>query len=215
MNTNTKVTRVLCFGDSNTWGRSGSNANRYPANQRWTGLLQENLGDAYEILEEGLRSRTTDIDDPDPNFPNRNGLEYLRPCLESQYPTDIVILWLGTNDLKTKFNKTAQDISNSIEKLVKTILDVGRTQKNEIPKIVIISPPIIKEEALKERSQFSGSGEASKQLAPLYENVSKEYGTAFLDLAQHVEPGNADGVHLELESHAVVAEKIAEVLKVL
>lgn len=213
MNTNASVTRILCFGDSNTWGRSGSNASRYPANQRWTGLLQKKLGDAYEILEEGLCSRTTDIDDPDPNFPNRNGLEYLRPCLESQYPTDIVILWLGTNDLKTKFKRTAQDISNSISKLVRTIQEVGHTQNNKVPKIIVISPPLIKQEALKKGSQFSGSGEVSKQLASMLEHVSKDCGTAFLDLTKHVDPGEADGVHLELESHPIVAEKFAEIIR--
>lgn len=212
MRTDTNITRVLCFGDSNTWGRSGSSKDRYLANQRWAGLLQEKLGTEYEILEEGLRSRTTDLDDDDPNFPNRNGKEYLRPCLESQYPTDIVVLWLGTNDLKTKYNRTPGQIAQALSELVEMILLVGRTSENTKPGIVLVSPPIVKEEALKPGSQFEGAGEKSKKLPSLIREIATQHGCSFVDLAEYVEPGDADGVHLELESHPKVAEILFEAI---
>lgn len=51
--------RIICYGDSNTWGYiSGSNHIRYSKTKRWTGVLQTLLGDKYEIIEEGLNSRT-------------------------------------------------------------------------------------------------------------------------------------------------------------
>ena len=64
MNINPTSKRILCFGDSNTWGYVPATGKRYPVGVRWTSLLQEKLGDGYEIIEEGLNSRTTDIDDP-------------------------------------------------------------------------------------------------------------------------------------------------------
>ena len=75
MNTNPRLTRILCYGDSNTWGKAPDlqNLHRYTAQERWTGLLQAKLGDQYEVLEEGLNSRTTDLDDLDPAKPGRNG----------------------------------------------------------------------------------------------------------------------------------------------
>ncbi len=212
MKTNTNITRVLCFGDSNTWGRGGTRKSRYLANQRWTGLLQEKLGAEYEILEEGLRSRTTDLDDDDPNFPNRNGKEYLRPCLESQLPTDIVVLWLGTNDLKSKYHRTPEQIAQALSELVEMIYRIGQTSKGTKPGVILVSPPIMKEKALKIGSQFVGAGEKSKKLSPLIRNVATQYSCTFVDLAQHVESGDADGVHLELESHSKVAEVLFEAI---
>jgi lysophospholipase L1-like esterase len=212
MKTDVNVIRVLCFGDSNTWGRSGSSRDRYLANQRWTGLLQEKLGSGYEILEEGLRSRTTDLDDDDPQFPNRDGKEYLRPSLESQYPTDIVVLWLGTNDLKSKYNRTPEQIAQALSGLVEMILDVGKTSQNITPSIILVSPPIVKEEVLKVGSQFEGAGEKSKKLPSLIREVATQQGCTFVDLAEYVEPGDADGVHLELESHPKVAAILFEAI---
>src|SRR5258708_3847860 len=188
MNTDTRAIRILCYGDSNTWGRSGENTTRYPVNVRWTGILQEKLGYGFEVIEEGLRSRTTNLDDDDPQFPGRNGLTYLRPCLESQHPLDLVVLWLGTNDLKVKFNRNSTEVAAALEELVSEIKDA---------KILLISPPIVKEHVLKPKSQFVGAGEKSRQLAILIEKLAQKTGCLFLDIALLVEPGDFDGVHLE------------------
>jgi lysophospholipase L1-like esterase len=213
MNVNKNAIRILCYGDSNTWGRSGQDTRRYPVDVRWTGLLQEKLGSSFEIIEEGLRSRTTDLDDDDPQFPGRNGLTYLRPCLESHNPLDIVVLWLGTNDLKSKFHRSAEDITKALEILIEEIKLIARSDDGRTAKILLISPPIIKEEVLKTTSQFAGAGNKSKEFSSLIKKLSEKSDCAFLDLAEHVEPGDFDGVHLEAEAHVVVAEKIHEGIK--
>ena len=97
MNTGPNAIKVLCYGDSNTWGRDPHGKGiRYPVNVRWTGLLQSKLGHDYDIIEEGLGGRTTVIDDP--KREGRNGKTYLRPCLETHSPIDVITLMLGTND---------------------------------------------------------------------------------------------------------------------
>src|SRR6478672_7408743 len=113
MTTNPDAKRILCFGDSNTWGRIPHVPGRYPVNVRWTGRLQKLLGDNFEIIEEGLGSRTTDL-----NYakkPGRNGRAYLTPCLDSHNPLDVVVIMLGTNDAKIEFNRNAQDIALAVE----------------------------------------------------------------------------------------------------
>ena len=62
MNTNPNAINILCFGDSNTYGQKPDKTGRYEANVRWTGVLQQLLGDGYYVIEEGLGSRTTDAD---------------------------------------------------------------------------------------------------------------------------------------------------------
>ena len=45
--------RILCYGDSNTWGYiSDSDHQRHSKTERWTGVLQNMLGDNFEIIEE-------------------------------------------------------------------------------------------------------------------------------------------------------------------
>ena len=50
--------RILCFGDSNTWGYNAEDESRFEKGVRWTSLLQEALGEEYDIIEEVLRGRT-------------------------------------------------------------------------------------------------------------------------------------------------------------
>jgi lysophospholipase L1-like esterase len=210
MNTNPSAIRILCFGDSNTWGRSGASVDRYPANIRWTGLLQQKLGDNYEIIEEGVRSRTTNLDDDDPNFPGRNGLTYLRPCLASHQPLDIVILWLGTNDLKEKFNRSAIEVANALAELITFIKNMSNTRQGTPSKIIVVSPPLVKEGVLKPKTTFGGAGEKAKMLAGLYRQLAEKEGCSFVDLSQEVVPGEFDGVHLEPDEHPRVADILYE-----
>ena len=116
MNTLPATIKVLCYGDSNTHGQKPDKSGRYPSNERWTGLLQDALGDSYYVIEEGLGSRTTDLDYNKKS--GRNGRTYLMPCLSSHGPLDIVIIMLGSNDLKTEYGRNAPDIANALQGLI-------------------------------------------------------------------------------------------------
>src|SRR5688572_13370016 len=105
---------ILCFGDSNTWGYVPGTGKRYPRSERWPGVLQETLGNEFLIIEEGLNARTTTMDDPIRGGAIKNGLTYLRPCLESHAPIDLVLLLLGTNDLKHRFGLSAYDVAANV-----------------------------------------------------------------------------------------------------
>lgn len=210
MNPNPDAKRILCYGDSNTWGRSGQSVTRYPSNIRWTGLLQKKLGNSYEIIEEGLRSRTTDFEDDDPEFPGRNGLTYLRPCLESHNPLDLVILWLGTNDLKSRFNRTPFDVGVGLRKNLELIQAIAKDVQGNQSQILLISPPVVIETHLGSGTQFTGAQAKSQELGRVYERIARDFGCAFVDLASIVQPGKFDGVHLEPESHPIVADRMFE-----
>src|SRR5262245_18689824 len=103
---------VLCYGDSNTHGTPPmsdmADQGRYPADQRWTGVLRRELGAGWTMIEEGLPGRTTVHDDPIEGV-HKNGRRYLLPCLESHRPLDAIVLMLGTNDLKARFSLPAED----------------------------------------------------------------------------------------------------------
>ena len=210
MNINENTIRVLVFGDSNTWGQiPGKNkAERYNENQRWTGILQKLLGNKYEIIEEGLNGRSTNIDSP--NKDGKNGAEYLYPCIESQSPIDIVILALGKNDLKAKYNRTPEDIAGGIKECIEIINKEGRNKTGKTPQILLVSPGIIEEvERIrfgKVEIDFLGGKNKSKVLPMLYKEISEIYKINFLDLSDKVKASRLDGVHLEAEEHRKMAE---------
>ena len=89
---------ILCYGDSNTWGFTPTTGARYPYAVRWPGVLGALLGSGCRITENGVNGRTTVFNDPD--FPCRNGKTGLGYALCAGKPFDLVILMLGTNDLK-------------------------------------------------------------------------------------------------------------------
>ncbi len=103
---------ILCYGDSNMWGYNPANGERYPIHLTWPSLLSARLGENFHVVTEGLPGRTTTCDDP--LEPHRNGLTCLTPCLMSHRPLDLVIVMLGTNNLKARFHQSAADISGSM-----------------------------------------------------------------------------------------------------
>ncbi|MDI9594228.1 MAG: SGNH/GDSL hydrolase family protein, partial [Atribacterota bacterium] len=136
---NIEVKEILCFGDSLTWGWNPVDRGRYPFEKRWTGVLQKELGKDYRIIEEGLNGRTTIWDDPIEG--EKNGKKYLIPCLESHLPLDLVIIMLGTNDLKLRFNKSAFDIAAAADSLIQLVQKSRAGRDSQSPKALLVSPP--------------------------------------------------------------------------
>lgn len=207
--------RILCYGDSNTWGHIPLTGERYSKDIRWTGVLQKMLGDGYIVIEDGLQGRTTDLDDPRPERPGKNGKDSLMPSLQSNNPLDIVVLMLGTNDLKTVFDRTTDEIAESVKGLIEII------KRSSIPNVLIetivilLSPPLVDESKKDISEKYFGAGIKSKELAQKYEKAAQEFGCGFLDVAQYGSVG-ADGVHLDADSHKVIGAAIAEkIVKIL
>ena len=200
---------VLCYGDSNTYGYVPETGMRYPKNVRYPGRLQELLGDGYHVIEEGCNGRTTIHDDPIDGW--KNGLDYLRPCLNSHKPIDIVTLMLGSNDLKERFHLTAKEISDGVSVLLDVITSFTLEKQGFIPRIVLISPPRIGQGI--KASPFYGAFdenaiERSKEFPVFYKAVAEKYGCIFLDAAEYVEPSAFDSLHLTAEGHEILAQKL-------
>lgn len=199
---------ILCFGDSNTWGYSPSLARRYDESERWTMLLQSQLTNDYRIIEEGLNSRTTVFEDP--FEAGKNGLDYLLPCLGSHHP-DLVIIMLGTNDLKSRFGVTASDISKGAARLVEVVKNFNPGFMNQTPEILLISPAHVLE--LKNGKEgWEGAQAKSKQLGHYYELRAKELGCHFLDAAKIIHPCEKEGIHWQVEQHQKLAAKLSKLL---
>ena len=213
---------ILCYGDSNTHGTLPidfdpletpfiSTRYRLPREKRWTGILQRELGSGYYVIEEGLNGRTTVWDDPVEGV-HKNGLKYLVPCLESHAPIDLVLLMLGTNDLKTRFSVLAFDIAFSAGVLVKTIQQNGFGPDGKNPKVLLMCPPPLgKMSYLSEL--FTEGVKTSLELAKHYKKIAKLYGCDFLDVAEIIRPGDIDGIHYEEKEVEKLGLALVKVVK--
>lgn len=207
--------RILCYGDSNTWGFIPISAKRYPAHVRWTGKLQALLGEEYQILEAGLSGRTTVWDDALAEY--HNGKKMLLATLDSQSPIDAVILMLGTNDLKPRLCLNALEVSAGVEQLVQ-IIRAFRSEEQTAPiDIILICPPSIRESVDDTPSQWFFSAQhsaaVSQQLPPFYQDVAKRYGCAFVLADEICEVSKEDEIHFTAEGHARFAEGLAPVVR--
>lgn len=203
---------VVCFGDSNTWGYDPVTHGRFPADQRWTGVLQATLGDGYRVIEEGLNGRTTTVDDP--IYPHRNALHYLPPCLESHAPLDLVTIMLGTNDLKRRFNRSASDIAESAGILADLARRALVGPDGLPPRVLLIAPPPVTR--LTELAEmFEGAEEKSARFGSFYARRAERYGVAYLDAGTVVRCSDIDGIHLDAAEHATLGCAIADIVPVL
>ncbi|MCY1713824.1 SGNH/GDSL hydrolase family protein [Caproiciproducens galactitolivorans] len=200
---------VLCYGDSNTYGLTPGMTGRYPRDVRWTGVLQKLLGSEWYVIEEGLGGRTTVWDDPIEEF--KNGKTYLLPCLDSHKPLDVVVIMLGTNDLKRRFSLPVCDIAYGMENLVKTILKSDAGVGGAAPQVLLVAPVPIQDIGKGDWRMMFGDGiENSFLLAEEYQRAARRNGIFFLNPGQTVEVGREDGMHYTPQGHRRMAEILAE-----
>ncbi|UEM07665.1 SGNH/GDSL hydrolase family protein (plasmid) [Skermanella rosea] len=218
--------RIMVYGDSNTWGyvpvESGPTT-RYPEDVRWPGVLQAALGPDYEIIDEGLSARTTDV--PDPTLPHISGAgldgsAYLPAAIATHLPLDLVVIMLGTNDVKKMFNRSPLRIALGVGKLADIVTQTkgGVGTSYPAPKVLILCPPPLGTVAPPERAErFAGGVEKSKALPAHYEAIAKAAGADFLDVGKLTATDGVDGIHLSATAHKAigngVAEKVRTILK--
>lgn len=211
--------RILCYGDSNTYGYDPLSGARYGEDVRWPTRLLFDLGPGYAVVEEGFNGRTTVYDDPAEGG-YKSGLGYLPPCLMSHNPLWAVAIMLGTNDLKQRFHLNAYTIAYCATQLVRCARQYALGPDGAPARVLLIAPPQVGDwvsDTLMAPVFGPEAAEISRGLAREYERFARLLHCDFLDAARHVQPSRADGVHLSAEGHralaAAVAAKIREMIK--
>jgi lysophospholipase L1-like esterase len=198
---------VLCYGDSNTWGYDPATRTRYLPHVRWTGVLADRLGADYRVVEEGLNGRTTRWDDP--IEADRNGLSYLRPCIESHKPLDLVVIMLGTNDLKRRFNLSAADIAQSAAELAELAWRFAQAPDESHASVLLVAPPAVS--TLTDLDQmFEGAREKSRQFSHYYRLSAGRRHLPFFDAGSVIVSSEKDGIHFDADEHRKLGEALAD-----
>jgi lysophospholipase L1-like esterase len=204
---------VVCFGDSLTWGfdpRGGPAFRRYGSAERWTRRLGVELGGGYHVVEAGLNGRTTVFDDP--VLGGMSGLADLANALKSQMPVDLLILMLGSNDVKPRFNVNGDEIARCLGRLLHLAATSGCGPEGRAPHVlVLVPPPIVDVAGRWLEAMYAGawSRTQSRRLAQTYPPVAAQFGAACFDLSDVVEPCRTDGVHFDPDMLQPLAEALA------
>ena len=209
MNTNVSTERIMIFGDSLSWGyQPGTKHLRFDAQTRWPGRLQMLLGDSYEIIEENLNSRGIENGDPRPGKEGRKALDYIEAALDSHDPLDKVIVLLGTNELKNEMSMSAEQVGDSMEKLLTLIKTRPSQFRGTRPDVLLMSPPIINEdtEYCRNGNKYLGASEKSKELESVYQRLATKLGIGFIALSS-IDTG-IDGIHIDAIQHEKVANLV-------
>lgn len=206
--------RILCFGDSNTWGFDAQSGDRFPRTLRWTGRLQAALGEDVVVIEEGLNGRTAVCEDPLKE--GLKGLDYFMPCLQSHKPLDLVIIMLGTNDCKARFSLNEEHMALGILRLAMKSKNSAAGPKGSDPAVLLVTPPPILpgyESTPTLMTLGAGAREKTLNLPARLEPYARMNGFSFLESGKTVAMGKADNMHLDEKGHADMARTMEEAVR--
>lgn len=198
---------ILCYGDSNTHGTTPllqlGQFGRHAREDRWPDVMARALGSDHQVISEGLPGRTTVHDDMVEGG-MRNGLTVLPAILHSHAPIDLMVLMLGTNDLKNRFSVTAFEISRSLERLI-----VATRAEGVVKDILLVSPVPVREAGVL-KDVFAGAEARQQGLSGFILAAAERQGVRFFDAGSVVSVSPVDGVHWDVAAHHAMGAAMAQ-----
>lgn len=203
--------KILIYGDSNTWGDNFITGERIPDDKQWPHILEANIK-GYKILQEGLPGRIAGDYEDIKKY--KNGKDSFLSTFRVNAPVDIVIIALGTNDLQLRYDKSSDEVIQSLKWYKEAILlqfeDLEDRKKyfvNEtLPRIIYIMP-----------ANFDYLGNASVifnfQSEEKRQEIIKCFSTNEKDviICPNIPLFN-DGIHFNYEGHQLMAKLVEEVI---
>jgi lysophospholipase L1-like esterase len=206
---------ILAFGDSLTWGYDPENPGRHAPENRWPVALAEALGGRVEVIAEGLNGRTTAFDD-NLGEADRNGAHALPTLLESHKPLDLVIIMLGTNDLKPAVHGQAIAAKQGMAKLVSLVRHHDWTLGADVPDVLVVAPPPFCETNNPDfAAMYAGKIEESHMLGSMYADLADDLECGFYDASTVAKTTSLDGIHLDAANTKAIGKALAPVVSLM
>jgi lysophospholipase L1-like esterase len=206
---------ILCYGDSLTWGYDPEGPGRHALESRWPSVLQAALVDRAHVIAEGLNGRTTIFDDHG-GPADRNGVRVLPTVLASHSPLDLVIIMLGSNDMKPWLSGRAIAAAKGMQRLVDIIRGHPWALGAGVPDILLVAPPPMVETADPDFAAiFEGGVAQSRMLGSLYADLADDTGCGFFDAGSVAQASPIDGVHLDARNTRAIGKGLESVVRMM
>lgn len=202
--------QILIYSDSLSWGIIPMTRKRFEFNQRWPGVMENHLlglGKSVRVIEDCLNGRRTVYEDA--VKPGRNGLIGLAQRIEVNSPLALVIVMLGTNDFQFNHEHDASDAALGMRALIEAIRTAPIEPGMPVPEILVVAAPPIREPKGDIAAKFKDADKKCVGLADAYQQLSDELQCHFFDAGLVTTASNVDGVHLDLEQHALLGRALA------
>jgi lysophospholipase L1-like esterase len=194
------VKRLLCYGDSNTWGQMALGRGRLDDAKQWPNILQQRLGPEYKVIQEGVGGRVAGNCE---SLPWRNGKDSFEMVYYSASPVDLVIIALGTNDLKRQFGRDAAAIAKDLLWYKSAIRNFTRLSEGKDTKIMYICPA----NYISTEGYFETEPNTRAELIRIMQSWDEPV-VLFNNL-----PLDSDDLHFTAAAHQTVAETMTDKVK--
>ena len=185
--------KILCYGDSNTWGFSPGDGSRFSEEIRWPGILRRCLGEEYAVIEEGLNGRTLCSYGMEGDA--LNGAEHVLSVLKAHQQLDLLILYLGINDLFVDPLVSVDIMEEALDRAIDAIREVAPSLR------LLLLSPLPVNVGREYRDYYHEQIGKSFDLASAYHSIAEKKGCHFLDPSRVISASKRDGVHIEAEEH--------------
>jgi len=195
--------RILCFGDSNTWGFHRDGSRLDPA---WPGVLSQSLPDPIQLTVDALPGRTAIANG------TRLGLTPGLPALYSHRHAgyDWLLLMLGTNELANCFQQSVEQVAANVAELAGWALE-----QQVCRQLLLIAPPPLRRLSPPWQPYFDGRQRHSEQLPAALAGQAGRLGCPFADAGEWVQVAEPDGLHLDAAGHQMLGQSLARRLATL
>ena len=199
--------KIICYGDSNTFGYNPKDNSRFDENSRWTSVLQKNLGKDYNVINEGMCDRTGFVSNPKGEL--FSAQEHFPKFISETENFDLLILSLGTNDLQFQYDISVDTVEKGLEELINIA--------KEKAKNIIIIPPVILSEKILEGffiCQFDEKSiQKSKKIGEIFKKTADIYNCEYFDINKFTSPSDLDGLHYDENSHKLIGNMLTNFIR--
>jgi len=199
--------RILCYGDSNTWGYKPADGSRFGETERWPALMQKNLKLKSAIIEEGLNGRSAL--NLYPGYDEANGIDYIHKNINRFVPLDMAIIFLGLNDIAASPDEPLWKICKAIEEIAEIILTAHSEANRPLPQIILMGLPRISRD-FEETGFYELVINKVQAFPDIVAEAALKHGYHFINTAEFIETSSLDGTHLSADSHYRLAIHTAE-----
>jgi len=199
--------RILCYGDSNTWGYKPADGSRFNDAERWPAIMRGNLEFQTFLIEEGLNGRSAL--NLYPGFDDANGINYINKNIGRFIPLDLAIIFLGLNDIAAAPDEPLWKICEAIEEIAEIIITHHKISDKPLPQIIIMGLPRISRD-FEEAGFYEIVINKIHAFSNLVAEAALKHGYHFINTAELIETSPLDGTHLSADAHYRLAIHTAD-----